>query len=135
MAIHADQHLKGPDLVSILDWLKHEQNEIPKRIQVDNGSEFISKILDHWACENDFTLDLSSQGKPMDNPFMESLNGSFRDDCLYVNWFLSLTDAREKIERWRIEYNNFRPHSSLDNLTPNEVHEEGKISLESLVLT
>jgi len=90
----------------------------PDRIQVDNGSEFISKALDKWAYENDVVLDFSRPGKPTDNPFIESFNGSFRDECLNSHWFLSLEDAREKIEAWRDEYNDFRPHTSLENLTP-----------------
>lgn len=135
MAIHADQYLKGPDVVNVLNQLKYQKNEIPKRIQVDNGSEFISKALDQWAYENNVILDYSRPGKPTDNPFIESFNGSFRDECLNVNWFLSLSDAIQKIENWRKEYNNFRPHSSLENLTTNEVHEENKISSESLLLT
>ena len=86
--------------------------------KVDNGPEFISKELDKRACENGVTLDDSRPGKPIDNAFIESFNGSFRDECLNTNWFLSLEDAREKIETWRRDYNEWRPHSSLDNLTP-----------------
>ena len=133
-AINADQYLKGPDVVNVLDRWKDEQNEVPERIQVDNGSEFISKVMDRWAYENKVTLDYSRPGKPTDNQFIESFNGSFRDECLNVNWFLSLLDAREKIENWRREYNEFRPHCSLENLTPNEVHEKRKISSETLLL-
>ncbi len=96
---------------------------VPKRIQVDNGSEFISKVLDQWAYENEVTLDFSRPGKPTDNPFIESFNGSFRDECLNVNWFLSLDDAKEKIEAFKNDYNGFRPHSSLCGLTPNQVLE------------
>jgi len=59
----------------------------------------------------------------MDNAFVESFNGSFRDECLNVNWFLSMEDAREKIERWRVDYNEFRPHSTLRDLTPREFAE------------
>ena len=66
------------------------------------------------------TLDFSRPGKPTDNAFIESFNGSFRDECLNLHWFLSLQDAKEKIESWRDEYNTFRPHSSLDDLTPRE---------------
>jgi len=134
IAIHSDQYLKGTDVVNVLDRLKHQQNETPKRIQVDNGSEFISKALDRWAYENNVMLDYSRPGKPTDNPFIESFNRSFRDECLNVNWFLSLLDARQKIELWRKEYNGFRPHSSLDNLTPEEVHEKHKTCSESLLL-
>ena len=92
----------------------------PKRIQMDNGSEFISKTLDLWAYENGVTLDFSRLGEPTDNPFIESFNGSFRDECLNLNWFLSLDDAREKIETWRVDYNEYRPHQSLSDRTPKE---------------
>lgn len=122
MAIFAGQSVKGPDVVNVLDRLKYLHDELPSRIQVDNGSEFISKALDRWAYDNQVVLDYSRPGKPTDNPFIESFNGSFRDECLNVNWFLSLEDAKEKIEQWKEEYNHFRPHSSLDNQTPNQVH-------------
>ena len=59
-------------------------------------------------------------GKPQQNAFIESFNGSFRDECLNVNWFLSLDDARQKIEDWRYDYNAERPHQSLGGMTPNE---------------
>jgi putative transposase len=71
-----------------------------------------------WAYDNKVTMDYSRPGKPTDNPFVESFNGSFRDECLNAHWFLSLKDAANKIEAWRIEYNHFRPHSSLDGMTP-----------------
>ena len=83
-------------------------------------SEFISKALDLWAYENGVTLDFSRPGKPTDNAYIESFNGSFRDECLNVNWFLCVDDAKEKIEAWRVEYNEFRPHSSLGDMTPAE---------------
>lgn len=101
--------------------LKNRQGYLPARIQVDNGSEFISKALDHWAYENKVILDFSRPGKPTDNPFIESFNGSFRDECLNTNWFLSLQDAKEKIEAWRMDYNHYRPHSSLEDRTPHGV--------------
>jgi putative transposase len=66
------------------------------------------------------TLDFSRPGKPTGNAFVESFNGSFRDECLNVNWFQSLNDGKAKIEDWRKEYNEFRPHSSLGDLTPRE---------------
>ena len=66
------------------------------------------------------TLDFSRPGKPADNPFIESFNGSLRDECLTVHWFLSMDDARSKIERWRVDYNRVRPHSSLGDRTPEE---------------
>ena len=124
LAIHPAQSIKGNDVVGIMERIRHLHNTNPERIQVDNGSEFISKALDKWAYDHKVTLDFSRPGKPTDNPFIESFNGSFRDECLNTNWFLSLEDARVKIEAWRQEYNGFRPHSSLDYLTPNQVYEK-----------
>lgn len=95
---------------------------LPKRIQVDSGSEFIPKALDKWAYEHGVQLDFSRPGKPTDNPFIESFNRSFRDECLNVRSFLSLVDAQEKIENWRIEYNEDRTHSSLGDVTPREYY-------------
>lgn len=126
VAIHVGQSLKGEDVVALMNQLKVTHLAVPERIQVDNGSEFISKALDWWAYDNGVTLDFSRPGKPTDNPFIESFNGSFRDECLNAHWFLALDDARDKIEFWRQKYNSFRPHSSLGGLTPDEVGMEGK---------
>lgn len=139
LAIHADQSIKGSDVVSVMNQVVHGYGHLPERIQVDNGSEFISKALDLWAYENKVTLDFSRPGKPTDNPYIESFNGSFRDECLNLHWFLSLEDAREKIETWRQDYNSFRPHSSLDGLTPNQFSEKqmeaAQNTSDSLLLT
>ena len=92
--------------------------------------------MDQWAYDNGVTLDFSRPGKPTDNPYIESFNGSFRDECLNLHWFLSLDDAREKIEAWRHEYNSFRPHSSLGDLTLSEFTEEyHRNTPDSLLLT
>lgn len=95
---------------------------LTERLRRYYGSEFISKVLDKWAYENGVELDFSRPGKPTDNPFIESFNGRIRDQCLNVNWFLSLEDAREKIECWRQDYNESRPHSALDGMKPMEYH-------------
>lgn len=123
LAIEVGQHIRGEDVVRVMESLKAGRG-VPCFIKVDNGPEFISKELDKWAYENRVTLDFSRPGKPIDNAYIESFNGSFRDECLNTNWFLSLEDAREKIETWRREYNEWRPHSSLDNLTPSQYLEE-----------
>jgi putative transposase len=120
-AIEVGQSIKGIDVVKAMDQLKKQNQQLPERIQVDNGSEFISKEFDRWAYENHVTLDYSRPGRPTDNPFIESFNGSLRDECLNTNWFLSLEDARFKIESWRRDYNEYRPHSSLQGLTPDQV--------------
>ena len=119
--IYAGQSIKGEDVVHQLRQL----SRVPQRIKVDNGSEFISKALDKWAYENNVVMDFSRPGKPTDNAYIESFNGSFRDECLNINWFLSLEDARQKIEDWRIEYNGYRPHSSLEGKSPAEILEAG----------
>ena len=130
LAIYVGQSLRGRDVVNVLERIKREKKIVPRRIQTDNGSEFISKEMDHWAYENKITMDYSRPGKPTDNPFVESFNGSLRDECLNAHWFLSLEDAIEKIEAWRIEYNHYRPHSSLNDLTPVEFIEQMKIEKE-----
>jgi putative transposase len=122
-AIEVGQGIRGEQVVEILEYLKLVRG-LPDTICVDNGSEFVSKVMDKWAYENKVVLSFSRPGKPVDNAFVESFNGSFRDECLNVNWFLSLDDARDKIEAWRRDYNEFRPHSSLGNMTPSEFAEQ-----------
>lgn len=119
LAITVDYALKGHGVVGAVAMIGPIRG-LPRRGQVDNGSEFISKSLDKWAYENSVELGFSKPGKPTYNPFIESFNGRFRDECLNVNWFISLDNAREKIEDWRIEYNEDRPHNPLGNLTPRE---------------
>ena len=76
--------------------------------------------LDAWAHRHGVKLEFSRPGKPTDNAFIESFNGRLRQECLNQNWFLSLAEARETIENWRQDYNEYRPHSSLDQQTPSE---------------
>ena len=123
LAIYADQHIKGEQVVALMHQLT-ACTGVPSRLQTDNGSKFISKALDKWAYEHNVTMDFSRPGKPTDNPFIESFNGSFRDECLNIHWFLSLQDAQEKIENWRVDYNHFRPHSALGNIPPRQFAEQ-----------
>lgn len=102
-----------------MERLRHRR-DLPQRIQTDNGSEFISMVMDRWAYDHGVVMDYSRPGKPTDNPFIESFNGSFRDECLNTHWFLSLDDARRKIENWRVDYNHFRTHSSIGDVPPAE---------------
>ena len=134
LAIHVDHSVKADQVVSTMEGLRLFAGRSPQRIQVDNGSEFISKALDKWAYENEVTLDFSRPGKPTDNALIESFNGSFRDECLNTHWFLSLDDARQKIEDWRRDYNRFRPHSALGDLPPDEFVERARKSRKSLLL-
>jgi putative transposase len=125
LAIDVDFRLNGEAVVDTMMRLL-SQSRRPKRIQVDNGSEFISRALDKWAYEHGVELDFSRPGKPTDNAFIESFNGSFRDECLNLHWFLDLEDARQKIETWRRDHNEFRPHSSLGGQTPQMIYDTYK---------
>ncbi len=77
-------------------------------------------MLDQWAYRNKVELDFSRPGKPTDNAFIEAFNARLRSECLNASWFLSMADARSRIEAWREDYNHHRPHTSLGNLTPAE---------------
>ena len=119
LTIEVDQGIKGEQVVEAITRITSLRGP-PKAIRVDNGPEFVSKALDRWAYENAVTLDFSRPGKPTDNAFVESFNGRLRDECLNTHWFLSLADARTKIEAWRRDYNESRPHTSLGWKTPSE---------------
>ena len=119
LALHVGQRVRGMDVVRVLESVVDEHG-LPGSIRVDNGPEFISKDLDLWAYWNKVKLDFSRPGKPTDNAFIESFNARFRLECLNEHWFLTLDDAREKIEAWRRDYNEQRPHSSLGNVPPAE---------------
>ena len=96
---------------------------LSKTIRVDNGPEFTSKALDKWAYDNKVILDFSRPEKLTDNAFIESFNGSARAECLNENWFLSLVDAKDKVESLRVDYKEQRPHSVQGNLAPkNSLH-------------
>lgn len=110
---------KGYDVVSGLN-LAVAQYGAPECIRVESGPEFISKEVDLWAYAQGVVLDCSRPGKPTDNAFIESFNNRFRQECLNEHWFLSLEDAKEKIEVWRHHYNGQRPHSSLGYQSPLE---------------
>ena len=117
--IEVDTSLPGLRVVRVLEAVAGERG-YPQAIQVDNGPEFISRVLDQWAFEHGVELHFIEPGKPTQNAFIESFNGKFRDECLNENWFLSLPEAREKIETWRRDYNQARPHSALGYQTPQE---------------
>lgn len=92
----------------------------PRELRVDNGPEFTGKMLDLWAYLHGVTLDFSRPGTPTDNAFIESFNGRVREECLNQSYFTSLEDARERVETWRVEYNEVRPHGALGYLAPKE---------------
>jgi putative transposase len=95
----------------------------PHMITVDNVTEFASKGLDTWVYEHGVKLDFIRPGTLVEDALSESFNGRFRDKCLNAQVFMSCHDARRKIEAWRIDYSEHRPHSSLGDLTPQEFTE------------
>ena len=117
--IEVDTSLPALRVVRVLEKLRLERG-LPERIVIDNGTEFTSKAVDRWAYENRVTLHFITPGRPMENGYIESFHGRFREECLNEHWFLTLDDARETIENWRLDYNRLRPHSSIGYLTPEE---------------
>ena len=125
-AIEVDTSLGGARVVSVLERLR-EIRGLSEVITIDNGPEFTGKALDEWAYRRGVKLNFIRPGKPIENAFAESFIGRLRDECLNENWFINLTQARDIIESWRVDYNEDRPHGSLGGLSPNEfVENTGK---------
>jgi putative transposase len=118
-AIEVDTSITGRRVVAVLERLA-ELRGLPLSITVDHGPEFEGQVLDAWAYEHGVRLNFIRPGKPVENAYIESFNGRFRDECLNEHWFVTLAHARQVIEKWRVEYNTERPHSSLGDLTPEE---------------
>jgi len=119
LAIEADSCLSAPRVTRVLDRVIQDRGK-PDVIRCDNGPEFTSRHFLGWCEENRIRLLHIAPGRPMQNGRVESFNGRLRDECLNASWFLTLVGARTKIEQWRVEYNEDRPHSSLEYLSPNE---------------
>lgn len=119
LAIEADISINGERVTRVLDWLVLARG-CPKVITTDNGPEFAGRALDRWAYNNNVLLDFIQPGKPIQNAFIESFNGRLRHECLNQHYFIALQEAKKIIENWRKEYNTFRPHGSLNGLTPEE---------------
>ncbi len=118
-AIEVDTSLPGLRVTRVLDRVA-EKRGLPGTLVVDNGPEFAGRALDQWAYRRGVRLHFITPGKPTENAYVESFNGKFRDECLNEHWFLGLSDAQRIIEEYRIDYNRVRPHSSLDQTTPEE---------------
>ena len=129
LAIEVGQSLKGTDVVRVLSRIG-SQRATPKTLYCDNGTEFTSQVMDLWAYRAGVKIDFSRPGKPTDNAYIESFNGTFRSECLDAHWFATLAEARQVIEAWRQEYNESRPHRALGERTPNEIASEFAASRE-----
>ncbi len=135
LLLAADRSFRGEQVARVLGELGEERG-LPARITVDNGTEFTSKALDHWAYWNRVRLDFTRPGKPVDNAHVEAFHGTLRRECLSQHWFLDLEDARRTLETWRTDYNNHRPHSSLGQMPPADYaaggdFTEGRIGLRN----
>jgi putative transposase len=123
LAVEVGLSLKGTHVVEVLNRIC-AQRGAPRMLFCDNGSEFSSQIMDLWAYQNGVKIDFSRPGKPTDNAYIESFNGTLRAECLDTHWFDTMEEAKETIEAWRREYIESRPHRALGERTPNEfVHE------------
>lgn len=129
--ILVETSISGERVARFLDELIFTRGK-PESITVDNGPEFISNALDQWATLREVTLIFSRPGKPVDNAFIESFNGRFRDECLNANWFRTLAEAKVLISQWLKDYNEQRPHSALGGMTPIE-YEEAQIRTQRAV--
>ena len=119
LAIEVDLSLGGERVCRVLDRLIETRGR-PNRVLMDNGPEFTGKALDRWGYDRGVKLQFIEPGKPTQNAFTESFNGTFRNECLNEHWFIDLDEARALIEDWRIDYNTERPHSSLGGKPPEE---------------
>lgn len=119
LAIEVDRSLPGLRVVRILERLLVTTG-LPETIVVDNGPEFSGRTLATWAYAHGVQLRFIRPGKPIENAFVESFNGKFRDECLNEHWFASVAEAQTLIEAWRVDYNTVRPHSALRGATPEQ---------------
>jgi putative transposase len=119
LAIEVGQRLRGEHVVDVLNHLVRLRGA-PKYLFADNGAEFTGHLMDLWAYHHGARIDFSRPGKPTDNAFIETFNGSLRDECLNAHSFESLEDAEDKIAAWRRDYNETRPHQALKDLAPAE---------------
>ncbi len=119
LALVAKKHFRGEDVAKVLAELRSKHGR-PRTIQCDQGTEFTSIAMDHWAYWNKVRLDFSRPGKPGDNARNEAFNGVVRRECLTQHYFLTLEEAQRILDGWRFEYNNYRPHGSLNQITPAE---------------
>ena len=131
LIMEVDTSIGGQRVARLLDEQAAIRGACPQSIVCDNGPEFISHALDQWAEEHGVKLEFIQPGKPVQNCFIESFNGRFRDECLNENWFVSLADARRIITAWKEQYNDVREHGSLGGLTPSEYARQWSVRVDT----
>ncbi len=119
LKIEVGHSIPSSKVIRVLEEIAQERG-LPEKIFIDNGPEYTSKMLKEWAESKGVNLNYINPGRPMENGYIESFNGKFREECLNQNWFQNILEAAIIVEEWRKDYNNNRPHSSLGYLTPRE---------------
>ena len=119
LAIELGQRLRGEHVALVLNQLVRQRGA-PSYLFADNGAEFTGQLVDLWAYHHGVRIDFSRPGRPTDNAFIETFNGSLRDECFNLHWFTTLAEAKVIVEAWRRDYNESRPHMALGHRTPQE---------------
>lgn len=125
LALVATPQFKGTDVAALLHDAGEQHGGLPVVVQCDNGTEFTSVALGHWAYWNRVQLDFSRPGKPVDNCVCEAFNGSIRRECLSLHWFIDLADVQRTLDAWNADYNNTRPQRSLGQQSPSAYTKAG----------
>lgn len=134
LAIEVDFSLSADRVVRTLERVIAQRGQ-PQAIVCDNGPEFTSRTMLSWAHHRGITLAFIRPGKPIENAFVESCNGRLRDECLNLHWFLTIADARYRIEAFRVSFITARPHSGLGGLTPQQFSQKLKKEKQDEELT
>ena len=127
LAMRVGRTCDADQVVAVIEGLVAERGK-PEHLRMDNGPELIAWALRDWCRLAGTTTTYIEPGAPWENPFVESFNGRVRDELLNVEAFGTLFEAQVLTEAWRVEYNTYRPHSSLGGLTPAEYTERWTIN-------
>jgi transposase InsO family protein len=117
LTIEVGRSIKSKDVIAVLEYLFMVRT-VPRFIRSDNGPEFIADAIKKWLAENHVGTLYIEPGSPWENGYIESFNGKLRDEILNREVFYSVKETKVIVENWRLEYNNHRPHSGLDYMTP-----------------
>jgi putative transposase len=132
LAIEVARSFKAMQVVEVLQYLFAIRGA-PEHIRSDNGPEFVARAVTRWLAQAGVKTLFIAKGSPWENGYVESFNSRFRDELLNRELFTSLEDARWCVDRWRLDYNHQRPHSSLDYRTPAEFTARWHASAPKLV--